>query len=159
MSQQAEDLASRFEAAVADLERFVRGCPGHDWDSLVPIEERPVRVMALHCAAGIRLAHEWLEPMRRGGPVPGQAGDLDAYNARENEEKAAITTEEVLEVLRRDAPGAAALLRSLTDDELRIKAPFGPGGGIELSLAQVAATAPRHFEVHLSHIKEALAGA
>lgn len=159
MSRQAEHLAAQFERAVADFARFVRECPPPDWDAIVPIEERPVRVMAMHCAAGMRLAHEWLEPMRRGGPVPGNAGDLDAFNAREIEEHAGATREEVLELLRRDAPGTAALLRSLTEEELAIKAPFGPGGGIELGLAQVAATPARHFEIHLSHIREALTSA
>jgi hypothetical protein len=158
LSLQAEDLATQFERAVADFARFVRECPPADWDAVVPIEERPVRVMAIHCAAGIRLAQEWLAPMRGGGAVPGQAGDLDAFNAREMEDHAGATREEVLEILRRDAPSTAALLRSLTEAELAIKAPFGPGGGIELELAQVAAAAARHFDVHLSHIREALAG-
>jgi hypothetical protein len=156
--QPAEDLAVQFERAVADFERFVRACSPADWDAPVPIEERPVRVMAMHCVAGMRLAHEWLEPMRGGAAVPGDAGDLDAFNAREMEVHAGATREEVLEILRRDAPATAALLRSLSAQELVIKAPFGPGGGIEVGLGQVAATPARHVEIHLSHIREALAG-
>ncbi|HEV1998787.1 MAG TPA: DinB family protein [Candidatus Dormibacteraeota bacterium] len=157
MNQLAAEAAASFEGGADDLRSFVQECSDADWDALVPIEGRTVRVMAFHCARGTRLVREWLEPMRHGLAVPGEAGEIDAYNASEMDQHAGATREEVLDILNRDVPGNAAFLRSLTDAEMQVRAPFGPGGGQEMGLAQVARVGGRHFEVHLAHIREALA--
>ena len=152
-----EEAAANFEAGAAALRTFVRECSDAEWDAIVPVEERTVRVMAYHCARGIRLVRGWLEPMRQALPVPGEAGEIDAYNAREVDQHSLATRDEVVEILDREVPVAAAFIRSLTAAEMRIVAPFGPGGGREMELAQVARVGGRHFEVHLGHIREALA--
>ena len=156
-SQAVEEAAASFEAGAAALRSFVRECADVDWDAVVPVEKRTVRVMAYHCARGIRLVREWLEPMRKALPVPGEAGEIDAYNAREMDLHEGATRDEVVEILDREVPGVAAFIRSLTAAEMRIVAPFGPGGGREMELSQVARVGARHFEVHLGHIREALA--
>ena len=155
--QPAEEAAASFEAGAADLRTFVLACSDADWDAIVPVEARTVRVMAYHCARGTRLVWEWLEPMRLGLSVPGEAGEIDAYNAREMDLHDRATRDEVVEILDLEVPRTAALLRTLTAAEMRIKAPFGPGGGSEMELAQVARVGGSHFEVHLGHIREALA--
>lgn len=153
----AEAAAVAFAAGAADLRRFVKECSDADWDMVVPIEVRTVKVMAFHCARGTRLVREWLEPMRQGLAVPGQVGEIDAYNAREMDQHAGATREEVLDILDREVPVNAAFLRTLSEAEMLIRAPFGPGGGVQMELAQVAQVGARHFQVHLAHVREALA--
>ena len=150
----AEDAASRLEQAIDEFVVFIDTLPVESLDVQVPGEDRSVRVMAYHVAAGLRLGNSWLDPARRGEPVPGD--DIDAYNAREAVEHAGATVAEVLAIVARERTGAIDAVRSLTAAEWDLRVPFGPGGGVEMPVSQLAGATERHVNRHLAKIRAAL---
>ena len=152
----AQAGADALSNAIDEFVEFVKAVPENQWNALVRVEERTVGVMAFHIANGLRLNRDWLEPARRGEPVPGD--DLDKYNAGEAVEHAGTTRDEVLEMIARNRGPAIEALGTLTAAEWEITVPFGPGGGIELPVSRLATAGERHIRVHLGHVREALAG-
>jgi hypothetical protein len=153
-----ETTARETEAAVADLVRFIETSSDDDWHVVTPAEEWSVGVVAHHIAYSFAQAAAWLELVRQGIDIPGSPRIHDQENADHARDFANATREETIELARLSGARAAALVRSLTDEELKRSARSGPTGGSPLTVARVATSFKRHAERHRESIEEALAG-
>ncbi len=104
MSETADALAGRFEAANTAVLTFLEELPEADWLLLIPNEERTVAALAHHVAWGYAVEIEAFHGMAVGGHVDVWArGSLDRINAQHAEEYAECDKEETLDLLRQNA--------------------------------------------------------
>ena len=153
MSTSVEAAARAFEASVADLLDFVENCTDEDWKRLVPIEERTVGVMAYHIAALMPQMSTWFDVRDE---VPGSVAEQDAANASEAEEHAGATQEEVLALIRANAPAVAAAMRAVTPEWMDSIVKFAPAGGMEFPVSRMVALNEVHVSKHLAAVRAAI---
>jgi hypothetical protein len=160
VSQRAADLASKLESANAAVIDAVESSSEEDWKRLTPSEGWSVGVTARHIAISHLPIMGLVELVATGGDLPPLTMDMfHAGNAQHAQEHANCTREEVLEILRRDGPAAAAKLRGLTDEQLDRSATMAFAGGAEMSAQQVVeGILIGHPVSHLESIKAANSG-
>jgi hypothetical protein len=154
-----QELAARFTMASDALIATVAGCTEAQWTAMCPDEQQPVGVVARHVASSLPIVQGWIKSVLEGQPLPPLTPELlDQSNARQAEKHAQVTQDEVLGLLRRNCPPAAAMLASLSDEQLARRAPFALRGGHEVSVGRLAdENVVGHVESHLAGIRKALA--
>lgn len=158
MSERAEALASRFEAANNEFIATIEGCTDAQWHMKCPDEDRPVGVVAHHVAGAQRAAAGWMRVVAEGQPLPPLTMELiDQLNARHAERHSTIGKDETVALLRQNGQETAALIRALSDVELdrTSSAPlFGPN---PVSAEQIIThVLIAHIKGHLRSIRQAL---
>jgi hypothetical protein len=159
MSQQveeAEEMAREFEAANAEAIAFVEGCRPGQWTTMVPGEDWPVGVVLHHIATGHEQMTDWLTRARAGRAITITAADIDDANATHAGGAAEFTPAVTIDDLRRHGAVLALLLRSLSPAELDRAVAFGPAGGREFTVRQLAPVAAGHCRGHLADARAAL---
>lgn len=137
----SDELARRFEAAGEDFRGLVESLTEQQWrmtgrnHPTIRVGEedegRPVAVIAWHVAESMGNQTRWVGAMARGEqPTPPDRG----YNARQAQERAAVTRPEVLAELDRNREAVAAMIRGFTPEALARRARTMIG---EQSLAEV----------------------
>jgi hypothetical protein len=154
ISSPSEAAARAFEASVADLIDFVTTSSDADWHKLVPVEGRTVAVMAYHIAALMPQMSTWFDVREE---VPGSVAEQDAANAREAEEHAEATREEVLALIHANAPAVAAAMRAVTQEWMESIVKFAPAGGMEVPVSRMVALNEVHVSKHLAAVRAAIA--
>jgi hypothetical protein len=153
MSGTSEKAAAALEAAAEELVEFVNACSEADWLKVVPIENRTVAVMAYHIAALMPTLSSWFDVQEE---VPGTVAEQDEANAREAEERAAVTREEVMALIRANTPPAATAIRAVTPEWMSSTVRFRPAGGAEMSVERLVATSELHVSKHLAAVRAAI---
>jgi uncharacterized damage-inducible protein DinB len=119
MPTRAEALASQFEAANDAAIAVVSACSDSAWRAACPDDGRSVAVVAHHIATGDAGIGTLVETAAKGLPPPPITREMiDQGNAQQAREHANATKEEVLQALRENVIGPAALVRGLTDEQL-----------------------------------------
>lgn len=119
MSERARALADRFERANEEFVAVVAALPEATWRALCPDEGRTVAALARHVAFGYAVEVEAFRAIAEGQPVRTwtRAG-LAEVNAEDASRYADCDQAETVALLRRNAAGAAAFVRSLSDEQL-----------------------------------------
>ena len=115
-------------------------------------EQRPVGVIAHHVAINTPWILERIERMLEGRPLP--PVDIRELNARQAAEHAAVSKDEVLQLLREQQPAIAARVRAIPDDQLDQSrdTPAGP-----MSVAQrLERVLIGHIAMHQGSIEAAI---
>ena len=141
--------------ANAEFVAFVKTCTDDEWGRATEAEGWPVNAVADHIAWGHEVSAGWIRTIRAGDDVPGSPEAHDAANAARATGAAGTSRAEVIEVANRNVEQLAELLRSLTETDLSKSAAFGPGGGMTMSVDQLAGSR-RHLDRHLGSIRAAL---
>jgi len=141
--------------ANAEFVAFIATCTDEEWDRVCAAESWPVGVVAHHIAWGHEVSVGWIRTIRSGKDVPGSTETHNAGNAAKAAEMAGVSRDEVIRIAHRNLNELTALLRSLTDEDLSQSATFGPGGGMKMSLDQLAG-ARGHLDRHLGSIRAAV---
>ena len=149
VAQRAQEIIDANEELVA----FVQSCSDAQWASVCEGETWPVGVVAYHVAAGHRVVSEWIGQLLAGG-VALTRDELDAANAAMAAERAGVSREEVVELSRRNVQILAATLRALSEDDLRVRAPFGPAGAMVVPVDDIAG-GRGHLDGHLASMRAA----
>ena len=119
MSEQAEALAAQFERANNELIDVIEGCSGEQWRSKCPDTGWSVGVTAHHVALDTPFVAGMLGAVASGQSFPPLAiGGADKANAQHAREHADCTKQETLDLLQREVPMAASLVRGLSDEQL-----------------------------------------
>ena len=158
MSERAEHLAQQFERAIAALSDVLAACSDEDWRKRCPDEERPVGVVAHHIAGGLHAQVTWLQMVANGQQLPPITAEMiDETNASHAVKHAHHSREETLATLRRNADAAAAVIRSLSDEQLARQGWMPLFGERPLSTEEVVrGVLIRHVLIHTSSIRAAL---
>lgn len=162
MSRRAELLASRIEEGAAGLAAFAEALTDAEWKTPVPggsgNDGRPVGVVVHHVASVYPIEIHLAKAIAGGNAVtdvPWEAvNEMNANHARDN---GGVSRADTLELLRKNSSDAAAVVRSLTDEELDTAAPFSLSFGAPMTSQFVIEDhALRHPWHHLARIRAAL---
>lgn len=157
----AAEYARQFEAAQREFIDLVESLTDEQWHrggSNFPQrlndedEHRAVGVIAHHVAVNGPWIIDRIEGMLAGRQL--NAVDIKTVNARHAAEKANVSREEVLEMLRDSTPRIAQSLRAIPDDQLDVarETPAGP-----MSIAQrIERVLIGHIKMHEGSIKAAI---
>jgi len=129
---------------------FVERCDAGQWAAR-PLagqgDERPTCVIADHVADAYRYIGEWIPQIVAGGSVEVDSRVVDALNAQHAERAQGVAREEVVQHLRSEGDDFAALVRSLSDQDLAL------GEGRVGRLAKIGLL---HTGGHLQELEDSL---
>jgi hypothetical protein len=160
MGQRSEDLARRFEQAVAAFEQTVQACPDDKWHG--PCDGGwTVAQMADHIAGQFPLEGEFFYAAAEGRDLPGHS--WDEINKKNDDRAAAaqqITKDQVLKALRDSASPISGWIRGLSDEQLDRAAPLALADGAQVTTQRLLESGALIDHVgggHLESIKKAIA--
>jgi uncharacterized damage-inducible protein DinB len=141
--------------ANAEFVRFIQTCTDDEWLLVCPAEGWTVGAVANHIARGHETVLGWIQTIRDGRDVPGTPEQHDATNASMAAAAAGVTQADAARLANENMAKLSALLTSLTESDLAMRSLFGPAGGMEMSVDQLAGNRG-HLERHLASIRETL---
>jgi hypothetical protein len=153
MGAKGEMLAKQFETKAQEATAVLEKLSDADWKKVTSAEKWPVGVTAHHIAS----AHQGIGGIMKaiadgkGGPnIPMDA--LHQMNAQHAKDFAGCTKAETLDLHRKNAAAAAALVRGIDD------AAFDKSGNVftgapAITAAQLAGVLCSHIDEHLGSIK------
>jgi len=147
--------AMEITEANAEFVAFVATCTDEEWGRVCAAEGWPVGVVAHHIAWGHAVSAGWIRTIRSGKDVAGSPQTHNAGNEAKAAEMAGVSRDEVIRIANRNLNELTALLLSLTDEDLSKDASFGPGGGMKMSIDNLAG-ARGHLDRHLGSIRAAV---
>src|SRR5947207_15575239 len=119
MGARAEALAKRFEEASKAVADIVARLSDAEWKKMTSGEKWSVGVVAHHVAMGHAGISNLVKSVASGKSVPSLTmAALDQMNAQHSKEHASCTKAETLELHKKNAAAAAAVVRGLADAEL-----------------------------------------
>jgi uncharacterized damage-inducible protein DinB len=140
----------------SEFVRFIQTCTDDEWRRVCPAEGWTVGAVANHIARGHETVLGWIETIRDGRDVPGSPEQHDATNAQMAQAAIGVTQEDVTSLANENMAKLSVLLTSLTESDLAMSSPFGPAGGMKMSVGQLAGNRG-HLEGHLASMRETLA--
>ena len=158
MSEQAAQLAEKFEAINGEFINVVSDCSAEQWQRTSASEGWTVGVVAHHVAGSHAAFTGLLQALASGNnQLPPVTMDMIAVgNAQHAKDFATVGKPETLELLTRDGEMLAQSIRGLTDEQLGYTT--NVFGGREMTVAQVVENVfIGHPTGHLAHIRESIA--
>jgi hypothetical protein len=158
MKSRAEVLASTLEKGADALATLASSLTQAEWETRLPHDGRKVAVVVHHVASIYPLEIELAQKLAAGGALTDvtweAVHEMNAGHAREHD---AVTREETVLLLRKNAAAAARAIRVMTDDQLDKVAPNSLYGGAPLTCQfMLEDHAVRHSFHHLARIRSAL---
>jgi hypothetical protein len=119
MGTKSEALAMQFEAKVNEATTAIEKLSDADWKKTTSAEKWPVGVVAHHVAGGHEAIAGIVKTIAAGQPMGHFTMDmLHAMNAKHAQDFATCTKAETLALHKKNAAGAAAVVRGLSDADL-----------------------------------------
>jgi hypothetical protein len=120
VGRRAELLADHIEEGAAGLAAFVEGLSESEWRTPVSgSDRRPVGVIVHHVASVYPIEIDLARAIVSGKAVTDVTWKVVAeLNGKHAQENAEVTKAAAVEILRRNSPEAAAVVRAFRDDEL-----------------------------------------
>ena len=157
MSQRTDALANSLEAGARALATFASTLTEQQWQARVPKDGRKVGVIVHHVATVYPLEIQFAQSVANGQPADITAEAVNEMNAGHSRENEAITKAETLKLLADNSAGAAAAIRSFTDEELdRVASVPLYGNAAQTCQFILEDHAVRHSYHHLARIRAAL---
>lgn len=148
--QSPDATAAALLVARDQLVAVVETCGAGDW-AACPLaaqgDPRPTRVIADHVADAYRYIGEWIRELVAGGTIEVDSALVDDLNAKHAGSAQGISKEEVVERLRSQGDAFAALVKSLSDDDMTL------GDGRVRRLARIGLL---HTDDHRRELEESL---
>jgi len=119
MSQRAQELVQRFNAANAELISYIENCSESDLDRVTAGEARRVRVTAHHLAVSHEPVANLAQLLGSGQPLPSVTmAMLHHGNAQHAAEYATVSKQTILDALQNSGAKASAVVSELSDEAL-----------------------------------------
>jgi len=120
MGTRAESLANKYEAKAAEMTATIQKLSDADWKKVTDAEKWSVGVTAHHVAGAHEPISGIVKTLAAGQSISGfTMGMLDEMNAKHAKEFANCTKAETLELHKKGAAAAAAVVRGLSDEQLK----------------------------------------
>lgn len=154
MGARADALAKRFEEATKAVTDLVARLSDADWKKMTSGEKWSVGVVAHHVATGHAGISNLVKAVAGGQAVPNLTmATLDQMNAQHAKEHAHCTKAETLELHKKNAAAAAALVRGLSDAQLDRSGSVLAGMPAMTTQQVVERILINHVNEHLSSIR------
>jgi mycothiol maleylpyruvate isomerase-like protein len=119
MGAKSEALAKQFEVKAREAMATLEQLSEADWKKVTAAEKWSVGVTAHHLAGGLEAVSNIVKTIAAGQSLSNFTGDmLDQMNAQHAKDYAGCTRAETIELHRKGAVTAAAVIRGLSDDQL-----------------------------------------
>ena len=157
-SQRANALADRLEQGARALMAFATGLTNDEWRTRTPHDGRTVGVIVHHVASVYPIEIQLAQTVADGKAVTGVTmDDINAMNAQHAAEKAGVTKDAAIDLLRTNSAAAAAAIRALSDEQLTQAAPVSLYADAPLTSQFVLEDhAVRHSYHHLARLRRAV---
>ena len=153
MGGRGETFAKQFEAKVQEATAVMEKLSDADWKKVTAAEKWPVGVTAHHIASAHQGIGGILKTLADGKAGPNMPMEgLHQMNAQHAKDFAGCTKSETLELHKKNAAAAVALLRSI-DDAAFDKSSTVFTGAPAMSAGQMAGVLSSHIDEHLGSIK------
>ncbi len=137
MAAIGESLATKFEATNEEIIKTVESASDEQWHKTAP-EGWSTGVTCHHIAESYGGLTQMVQAIATGMPLPNFTPEMLSQGNAEHAVRAANATQaETAQILRDSGKAAAAMLRSLTDEQFAATAAM-PFGGAPMSAQQVA---------------------
>lgn len=156
MGTKAEALAKQFEAKAQEAAAVLEKLSDADWNKVTADEKWPVGVTAHHVAGSHEMIAGLVKTIANGGNAPaGLTMDaIHALNAKHASDFAGVGRAETLELHRKGAAAAAAIVRELSDEQLA-RSGTVIGGVPAMSAEQVVSgILISHIDSHFGSIRK-----
>ena len=153
MGARGETFAKQFEAKVKEATAVIEKLSDADWKKVTAAEKWPVGVTAHHIASAHQGIGGIMKMLADGKPGPNMPMEgLHQMNAKHAQDFANCTKSETLELHKKNAAAAAALLRSI-DDATFDKSSTVFSGAPAMSAGQMAGILSSHIDEHIGSIR------
>ena len=158
MSKRSYELARRLELGALALEAFAGSLTESEWQSRIPGDGRKIGVVVHHVASVYPIEIELAQALAKGHAIVGVTGEVvNKMNAAHAQEFDAVTKDETIALLKKNAAVAAAAIRAFSDEELDSAAPVSLNANAPLTCQFIVEDhAVRHSYHHLARIRAAL---
>src|SRR5438552_15121864 len=154
MSESAQRLSARLDAANERVMAFVKTCSDEEWERYSAHEGRDVKTVIRHIAGGYHVQGLILQAMLAGVWAPLTDEVVNASNARFDSHDGSFTKAEALEKLSTRAAQLAAAVSDLSDADLAKTAIYHEGYEPWTIEELVQRNGIGHAEEHLAGITE-----
>jgi hypothetical protein len=155
MSSQAETLAKTFEARAADMTATLEKMSDADWKKVTDAEKWPVGVTAHHVAGSHESIAGISKTVASGQSIPNFTMDmLHEMNAQHAKQFAGCSKAETLDLHKKGAAAAAAVVRGLSDDQLAKTGTVLTGMPAMSAQQIVEGILINHIDDHMGSIKK-----
>ena len=155
MSSQAETLAKTFEARAADMTATLEKMSDADWKKVTAAEKWPVGVTAHHVAGSHESIAGIIKTVASGQSIPNFTMDmLHEMNAQHAKQFAGCSKAETLDLHKKGAAAAAAVVRGLSDDQLAKTGTVLTGMPAMSAQQIVEGILINHIDDHMGSIKK-----
>jgi hypothetical protein len=148
--------ANDLEAANGAFLAFLDSLGEREWRAIDTSEGWPVAAVAYHVADGYRIHLRWLDLLRRGEPVPGTPGDLDAENARTAQDAMGLSPGVIRSAAETAGRMLVAAVRGLGPGEVEASAALGPLGGRKMTVGSLLEITAWHVRSHMRSMRLAV---
>ena len=153
MGARGETFAKQFEGKVKEATALIEKLSDADWKKVTAAEKWPVGVTAHHIASAHQGIGGIMKMLADGKPGPNMPMEgLHQMNAQHAKDFAGCTKSETLELHKKNAAAAAALLRSI-DDAAFDKSSTVFSGAPAMSAGQMAGILSSHIDEHIGSIR------
>lgn len=118
MGAKGEALAEQFERKVREAIEALKDLNDADWKKTTAAEKWPVGVTAHHIAGSLEPIAKGVQTLVAGQPLGFTKDMIDKMNAKHAKDYANCTQAETIELLKKGAAAAAAVIRGLSDEQL-----------------------------------------
>ncbi len=158
MGKRSDELAAKFEQAVAEFAATVERCSDTQWGAACSGEGWTVAQTAQHVSGQFPLEMEFITAAAEGKPLPTYTwDDINGKNDGRASRHRSVTKADVLNELRDGGASTAAYIRALTDEQLDRTGALGLAGGASVSTQQLleGGVLIEHVTGHLASIRAA----
>ena len=157
MSQRAQALVQRFNAANGELISYIEGCTEDDLDRVTTDEGWPVRVTAHHLAVSHEPVAGLAQLIASGQPLPPLTQEVFHHgNAQHAAEYATVSKQTILDRLQSGGAQASAVVSGLSDEALDRAGHFTLLNGEISAQGVIENILIGHVRGHLDSIKTAV---
>jgi len=123
-------IITQFKSLNEEMMVAINDCTMEQWQTIVPEENRTASVMFHHIVSGYPYAAGWaIELATKEALPPITMEDIHEINQKHADQFSEVTKEEVLRAQRENAALVIKQIRTLSDEQMEITAPFSMMGG------------------------------
>src|SRR5215813_2390567 len=157
MGAKVEGYAKQYEAKVQETTAAIEKLSDADWKKITAAEKWPVGVTVHHVASGHEPIANIVKTLAAGQSIPNFTTQmLDEMNAKHAVEQAGCTKAETLAIHKQGAAKAAAVLRSLSDEQLTNKGTVFTGVPPMTAEDMVKRALIGHMDEHFGSIRKTI---
>ena len=155
MGAKGEALAKQFEAKAKEATAVLEKLSDADWKKVTEAEKWSVGVTAHHVAGGHEIIAGMAKAVGSGQTLPPFTMDmLHDMNAKHAKDFAGCTKAETIEIHKKNAAAAAAIVRGLSDEQLAKTATVLTGMPAMSAEQVVTGILINHIEDHFGSIRK-----